>query len=360
MNGIEAYFTGLLDRLSDWWQGLNGWEKAGVITAVSVLGGILTVATGGGFLAGGFTALGAALTANDILENPDPTKSFIQDPIGTMKRWGKDLLKLPPQEAAVVVLAVAVDQLSRRIPVIRALDELIDRGKSTLQRSARKWMPGGQVQEAGTGARMDGNEPDVRHSRGPGDSGGSGGDGGKEPKKKENAWERFEKEDLLPGSVGVNKTKSLFKQVLDMAYKEDPTRKTTYGIPDDIVIKDGRITIVEEAKMYSKKDFERLAELAKENPDRFIKRGIPAESDLRQNRYIQFAKHKESVNYLLKNLDNISKAKELGITSSDSKVEYMLKVPKWASEEKLEMMKRAFEEELNITVKYRKIDWGGK
>ena len=37
----------------------------------------------------------------------------------------------------------------------------------------------------------------------------------------------------------------------------------------------------------------------------------------------------------------------------------MLKVPKWVSEESLETMKRAFEEELKIAVKYRRIDWGG-
>ncbi|GGA43386.1 hypothetical protein GCM10007416_15570 [Kroppenstedtia guangzhouensis] len=38
----------------------------------------------------------------------------------------------------------------------------------------------------------------------------------------------------------------------------------------------------------------------------------------------------------------------------------MLKVPKWASEDALEKMKKAFEEQLNITVNYRRIDWGGK
>ena len=355
--GPDAYFTGLLDRLADWWQGLNGWEKAGVITAVTVLGGMLTVATGGGFLAGGFTALGAALTAHDILQNPEPTKAFLKDPVGTLKQWGKELLRRPPQEAGVLVLAVAADQLSRRVPVIRVVDELIHRGKAALQRFARRWMPGRSMQEAGTGARVDWTGPDVRQSRGTGSSG--GGDG-KEPEKKKTGWERFEEEDPLPGSLGTSKTRSLFKSVLDQAYKEDPGRKTTFGIPDDIVVKDGRITIVEEAKMYSKKEFERLANLAEDDPDRFIRRGIPANTDARQIRYIQFKKHKESVNYLLNNLDKISSAKELGITHSDAKVEYMLKVPKWASEDMLEKMKKAFEEQLNITVKYRRIDWGGK
>ena len=33
----------------------------------------------------------------------------------------------------------------------------------------------------------------------------------------------------------------------------------------------------------------------------------------------------------------------------------MLKVPKWVSED----MKKAFEEQLRITVKYHRIDWGG-
>ncbi|MFD1397249.1 PrsW family intramembrane metalloprotease [Kroppenstedtia eburnea] len=354
----EAYFTGLLDRLADWWQGLNGWEKAGVITAVTALGGILTVATGGGFLAGGFTALGAALTANDILQNPESTKAFLKDPVGTLKQWGKELLRRPPQEAGVLMLAVAADQLARRVPVLRVVDELIHRGKTTLQRWARRWMPGHSMQEAGTGARVDWNEPDVRQAHGSGASNGPGGEG-KEPEKKKTGWERFEEEDPLPGSLGTSKTKSLFTQVQKMAYKDNPRKYTKFGIPDDIVVKDGRITIVEEAKMYSKKDFEQLAKLAEKNPNKFVEEGIPAETHNRQTRYIQFKKHKQSLNYLLNNFEKISSAKELGITHSDAKVEYMLKVPKWASEDALEKMKKAFEEQLHITVKYRRIDWGG-
>ncbi|GAA5344017.1 hypothetical protein [Planifilum fimeticola] len=38
----------------------------------------------------------------------------------------------------------------------------------------------------------------------------------------------------------------------------------------------------------------------------------------------------------------------------------MLKVPKWAPDEELGLMRRVFEEELNIKVEIRKIEWGGK
>src|SRR5690606_40877993 len=68
-------------------------------------------------------------------------------------------------------------------------------------------------------------------------------------------------------------------------YKEDPSRRRTFGMPDNIVVEDGRITIVEEAKMWSKRDFERLAQLAKENPNDFIRKGIvPKGGDKRQIR----------------------------------------------------------------------------
>jgi RsiW-degrading membrane proteinase PrsW (M82 family) len=352
----QVYFAGLLDSLSEWWQGLSGWEKVGIIVTTAVIGGLLTFATGGGFLAGGFTALASALTAQDILENPAPAKSFLEDPVGQLKQWGRQLMKLPPQEAGAVVLAVAADQMLRRTPVVKVVDELADRVKSRAQHFARKWIPGGQVQEAGTGMRVDWNEPDVRETRG---AGGSGGDSGQdpEPKKKEKAWERFEKEDPLPGSVGVEKTNSLFKQVQNLAYKENPDLRKTFGIPDDMVVNDGRITIVEEAKMYSKKDFEQLGELAKDNPRKFITEGIQASSDQRQKRFIQLIKHKRSVNYLLSNLEKVDMAKELGITRTDSKITYMLKVPKHAPDEALEAMKKAFEEKLKIQVNYRKIDW---
>jgi hypothetical protein len=38
----------------------------------------------------------------------------------------------------------------------------------------------------------------------------------------------------------------------------------------------------------------------------------------------------------------------------------MLKVPKWAPDEELELMRKVFEEKLNIKVEIRKIEWGGK
>ena len=145
--------------------------------------------------------------------------------------------------------------------------------------------------------------------------------------------------------------------MLDAAYKEDPSRRRTFGIPDNIVVEDGRITIVEEAKMWSRRDFERLAEVAKNDPKTFLDKGISSESDKRQMRYIQFAKHQRSVNYLLQNLDQFPKAKEYGITRADSDVVYMLKVPKRAPDEALETMRKVFEEHLNIKVTIRKIDW---
>ena len=175
--------------------------------------------------------------------------------------------------------------------------------------------------------------------------------------KDKTAWQRFEEADLLPNSLGVSKTKSLFSTVLDAAYKEDPSRRRTFGMPDNIVVEDGRITIVEEAKMWSKRDFERLADLAKNDLRKFLFEGIPAESDKRQMRYIQFAKHKRSVEYLLSHLDQFPWVKQYGITRADSDVVYMLKVPKRAPDEALETMRKVFEERLNIKVTYRKIDW---
>ena len=177
-------------------------------------------------------------------------------------------------------------------------------------------------------------------------------------KEDKTAWQRFEEADLLPNSLGVSKTKSLFSTVLDAAYKEDPSRRRTFGMPDNIVVEDGRITIVEEAKMWSKRDFERLAQLAKENPNDFIRKGIvPKGGDKRQIRYIQFAKHQRSINYLLTHLNQFPIAKKYGIMRADSDVVYMLKVPKRAPDEALETMRKVFEERLNIKVVIRKINW---
>ncbi|MDA8353259.1 MAG: hypothetical protein M0Z65_08790 [Firmicutes bacterium] len=100
----DAYFAGLLEGLSDWWQGLDGWEKAGVIITAAVIDGILTLATGGSIWAGGFTALGAALTA---------------------------------QEAGAVVVAMAVDQILRRTPAGRWVDRVAELVKRRSQERFR-------------------------------------------------------------------------------------------------------------------------------------------------------------------------------------------------------------------------------
>ena len=97
--------------------------------------------------------------------------------------------------------------------------------------------------------------------------------------------------------------------------------------------------------------------MVKNDPKTFLDKGIPSESDKIQMRYIQFAKHQRSVNYLLQNLDQLPKDKAYGITRADSDVLYMLKVPKRAPDEALETMRKFFEERLNIKVVIRKINW---
>ncbi|MBN2908810.1 hypothetical protein JQC72_04640 [Polycladomyces sp. WAk] len=263
---------------------------------------------------------------------------------------------MPPQEAAQLVAVLAATKLLERIPVVKVLDEVLGKFKGVIQNWARKWFLRPRLQPAGGASvdwQLDEHDRDIRHFAKT-DEFTAVQDSGS---KKDKAWDRFEREDPLPGSVGVSKTNSLFKEVLDMAYKEDRSRVQTFGIPDDMVIQDGRITIVEEAKMYSKKDFERLAELAKENPKQFVREGVPAANDPRQKRFIQLIKHKRSVNYLLNHLDRLKLAKELGITRSDSDVVYMLKVPKHAPEKALNVIKETFEKTLQIKVKIRKIDW---
>jgi hypothetical protein len=143
----------------------------------------------------------------------------------------------------------------------------------------------------------------------------------------------------------------LSASVLDAAYKEDSTRRKSFRIPDNIRTDESL------SSRWSRRDFERLAEVAKEEQERFLYEGFPAASDKRQMRYIQFAEHQRSINYLLQHLDQFPKAKEYGITRADSDVVYMLKVPKRAPDEALETMRKVFEERLNIKVVIRKINW---
>ncbi|MBO2533904.1 MAG: PrsW family intramembrane metalloprotease [Thermoactinomycetaceae bacterium] len=289
-----ACFACLFDSLANWWEGLDGWEQGLIFLGALALGW---------WLFGGFQLAFTILTTLiSIAENGHAIARFLRNPLAETRTWW--------------------DQWSRLTP-----EQRLQAAASTFLSAAFHRLGGGVVKKT------------IQFA------------------KKKSGWPRFEEEDLLPGSLGVSKTKSLFSKVRDVAYKEDPKRKTTFGIPDNIVVEDGRITIVEEAKMWSRRDFEQLAELAKENPRRFLDRGIPAVSDKRQMRYIQFAKHKRSVEYLLSHLDQFPWVKQYGITRADSDVVYMLKVPKRAPDEALETMRKVFEERLNIKVTYRKIDW---
>jgi hypothetical protein len=58
--------------------------------------------------------------------------------------------------------------------------------------------------------------------------------------------------------------------VLDAAYKEDSTRRKSFRIPDNIRTDESL------SSRWSRRDFERLAEVAKEDQERFLYEGIPS------------------------------------------------------------------------------------
>lgn len=222
----DAYFTGLLDRLSDWWQGLNGWEKAGVLITVAALGAFLTAATGGGWIAGGFTALGAALTAKDILEDPEPTKAFLEDPWGKTKAWAKELLQRPPQEALIAASVFAADRLLGRIPVVKVVDELAHLIKKRTQRLGHRWFGGRQYSEAQTGTPMDVHGPDMRETRGNGGAGGSGGGSGKSPRNTYRNDDDFHRE-TRPSQSGKSEIPKAYLDSNGNLHPANPDGKTT-------------------------------------------------------------------------------------------------------------------------------------
>ncbi|MFD1423034.1 PrsW family glutamic-type intramembrane protease [Laceyella tengchongensis] len=145
----SAYFAGLLADLADWWNGLEWYEKAGIIVTSSVIGGLLTLATGGGFLAGGFTGLGLALTVEESLENKKEVISFMEDPWGSVKQWVNQLRNLPPQEAAQLVAVLVATKLLERIPFVKIMDKGAELLKGSAQSLAQRLFSRPKLQTVG-------------------------------------------------------------------------------------------------------------------------------------------------------------------------------------------------------------------
>jgi len=208
-----ACFACLFDSLANWWEGLDGWEQGLIFLGALALGWWLF---GGLQLA--FTIL---TTLISIAENGHAIARFLRNPLAETRTWW--------------------DQWSRLTP-----EQRLQAAASTLLSAAFHRLGGGAIKRT------------VRFAK----------------KRVETGWGRFEDADLLPDSLGKSKSGSLFIIVEKAAYKENSNRVGTFGRPDNIVVKDRRITIVEEAKMWSRRDFERLAELAKKDPRQFIDQGI--------------------------------------------------------------------------------------
>ncbi len=139
--GDQAYFAGLLKDLSAWWNDLSTLEKGAMIVTTVVLGGLLTVLTGGGFLAGSIGALGAALTIKDILDNPDPIVHFIENPKASFEEWKKQFFTLTPSEATGLAAAITISFLLDRLPAKRIMDLVLDNLREGVQHLTRKLFP---------------------------------------------------------------------------------------------------------------------------------------------------------------------------------------------------------------------------
>jgi len=139
--GDQAYFAGLLKDLSAWWNDLSTLEKGAMIVTTVVLGGLLTVLTGGGFLAGSIGALGAALSMKDILDNPDPLVAFIENPKAAFAEWKKQFFNLTPSEATGLAAVIIISFLLDRLPAKRIMDLVLDNLREGVQHLTRKLFP---------------------------------------------------------------------------------------------------------------------------------------------------------------------------------------------------------------------------
>ncbi|PTQ53574.1 MAG: hypothetical protein HSCHL_1751 [Hydrogenibacillus schlegelii] len=176
------------------------------------------------------------------------------------------------------------------------------------------------------------------------------------------AFRRFERHMPLPGSIGVDKTQELFRKVSTKGRKELEIKHGLdgtgiYGIPDDLVVRDGKIEAVVEAKMWSKEDWYYLATF---EPRDIVYKGFSKQiGDHQRKFWIQYYKHQNSIEYLQSNLDKFPEARRLGIEVPVpiDEIRWVLKVSDSAPDEALEVIQRAFEAH-GYRIEIYKVPWG--
>lgn len=163
--------------------------------------------------------------------------------------------------------------------------------------------------------------------------------------------EILERSELLPHQLDVDETDRLLRKVVQRAQAQLKTRagqkkkKTAgiYGVPDGIVVEEGKITKVIEAKDWEPDIWKKMAELAKQDPENFVK----TNSDIKKFRNIQLDKHKHTIQYLQDNLHAFPEARQLGITKKTdiNELTYVLKVKTSDPKDSIETIRETYEKQ---------------
>lgn len=163
--------------------------------------------------------------------------------------------------------------------------------------------------------------------------------------------EILERSELLPHQLDVDETDRLLRQVVRRAQAQFRTQagqkkeKTSgiFGVPDGLVVEDGKITKVIEAKDWAPEVWKKMAELARQDPKNFVK----TKSEVKKFRNIQFDKHKHTVQYLQDNMHAFPEARKLGITQKIDihELTYVLKVKTSDPKEAIETIRETYEKQ---------------
>jgi hypothetical protein len=154
--------------------------------------------------------------------------------------------------------------------------------------------------------------------------------------------------DNIDELFGVSDSNRMVRSLLAGDFKNAPG---TYGVPDNLIVKDNVIKGLEEYKYWEPDTWKQIADAAEKNPRKFVKSGVRING---KQYKLQFFQHKNTLDILGSKTDELSEWGIKGIDNSDE-ASYILKVTDDVKSADLNRVESIIENQLDIDLEIQKV-----